>query len=49
MPQIGVNGIRINYGIVGEGDPLLLIMGFGMPGAAWAPMIPFFAGFYLLR
>jgi 3-oxoadipate enol-lactonase len=45
MPQIGVNGIKINYEIVGEGDPLLLIMGFGMPGAAWAPMIPFFPGF----
>jgi len=45
MPQIGANGITINYEIAGQGDPLLLIMGFGMPGAAWAPLIPFFPGF----
>lgn len=45
MPQIGANGIKINYEIAGRGDPLLLIMGFGMPGAAWAPMLPFFPGF----
>ncbi len=45
MPQIGANGIKINYEIVGQGEPLLLIMGFGMPGAAWAPMVPFFSGF----
>jgi len=45
MPQIGANGIRINYEIVGQGQALLLIMGFGMPGAAWAPMVPFFSGF----
>jgi 3-oxoadipate enol-lactonase len=45
MPQIGANSITINYEIAGQGDPLRLIMGFGMPGAAWASMIPFFAGF----
>jgi 3-oxoadipate enol-lactonase len=45
MPHISSNGVNINYETVGHGDPLLLIMGFGMPGAAWAPMLPFLPGF----
>ena len=45
MPLISSNAININYEIVGQGDPLLLIMGFGMPGAAWAPMLPYLSGF----
>ncbi|HEX3410049.1 MAG TPA: alpha/beta hydrolase [Candidatus Binataceae bacterium] len=45
MPQIISNGIKLNYESAGEGDPLLLIMGFGMAGAAWLPMLPFLAGF----
>lgn len=45
MPIIKAGNLAINYGIHGEGDPLLLIMGFGMPGAAWLPSLPFLAGF----
>ena len=46
MPVISANGIKINYEIVGQGDPLLLIMGFGMSGARWAPMmVSLFPGF----
>lgn len=45
MPQVSFGGININYEVFGQGDPLLLIMGFGMPGAAWAPMLPFLSGF----
>ena len=45
MPQIISNGISINYEIAGHGDPLLLIMGFAMPGAAWLPMLSFLSGF----
>lgn len=45
MPQATVNGIRINYNEVGSGDPLLLIMGFGMPGEAWLGSLPFLEGF----
>ncbi|MGH8013597.1 MAG: alpha/beta fold hydrolase [Candidatus Binataceae bacterium] len=45
MPTIKTASININYESFGEDDPLLLIMGFGMPGAAWAPMIPFLSGF----
>ncbi len=40
-----VNGVRIHYTRVGEGDPLLLIMGFGMPGDAWLGALPFLQGF----
>src|SRR5215471_16293619 len=45
MPRIKAGNINLNYETFGEGDPLLLIMGFGMPGAAWVPNLPFLAGF----
>ncbi|MGH7934698.1 MAG: alpha/beta fold hydrolase [Candidatus Binataceae bacterium] len=45
MPKIKAGKIDINYDTFGQGEPLLLIMGFGMPGAAWAPVLPFLAGF----
>jgi 3-oxoadipate enol-lactonase len=45
MPRIGAGKIQINYEIYGQGGPLLLIMGFGLPGMAWLPALPFLAGF----
>lgn len=45
MPKIKAGAITLNYETFGQGEPLLLIMGFGMPGAAWAPMLPFLTGF----
>ncbi|MDO8432889.1 MAG: alpha/beta fold hydrolase [Candidatus Binatus sp.] len=45
MPIIKAGNINLSYATYGEGEPLLLIMGFGMPGAAWLPSLPFFAGF----
>jgi pimeloyl-ACP methyl ester carboxylesterase len=45
MPKIKAGSIDLNYETFGQGDPLLLIMGFGLPGAAWAPTLPFMAGF----
>lgn len=45
MPRVQAGTVHINYETFGQGDPLLLIMGFGMPGAAWAPTLPFFGGF----
>ena len=33
MPFIETNGIKMHYEEKGEGDPLILIMGFGAPGA----------------
>ena len=40
MPRIKAGSININYEISGEGEPLLLIMGFMSPGAAWISALP---------
>jgi pimeloyl-ACP methyl ester carboxylesterase len=45
MPYATIDGVRIHYTEVGEGEPLLLIMGFGMPGEAWLGSLPFLHGF----
>jgi pimeloyl-ACP methyl ester carboxylesterase len=45
MPKIKAGAITLNYETFGSGDPLLLIMGFGMPGIAWTPVLPFLGGF----
>ncbi|HLW69734.1 MAG TPA: alpha/beta hydrolase [Candidatus Binataceae bacterium] len=45
MPIIQAGAIELNYETYGEGEPLLLIMGFGAPGAAWLPILPLLAGF----
>jgi len=44
MPRIKAGALNINYETFGDGEPLLLIMGFGMPGRAWLPRIPRFTG-----
>src|SRR5208282_5342836 len=45
MPIIKAGNINLNYETYGDGEPLLLIMGFGMSGAGWTPSLPFFSGF----
>jgi len=45
MPDATIGGVKINYNVAGEGDPLLLIMGYGMPGDAWLGSLPFLQGF----
>lgn len=45
MPLVKAGNINLNYDTFGDGEPLLLIMGFGMAGAAWLPSLPFFGGF----
>jgi 3-oxoadipate enol-lactonase len=45
MPSIKAGNINLNYDTYGDGEPLLLIMGFGMSGAGWLPSLPFFNGF----
>src|SRR5205823_7280027 len=45
MPDAIINGVRIHYNEAGEGEPLLLIMGYGMPGEAWLGSLPFLDGF----
>ena len=42
MPFADSDGVRINYDKAGAGEPLLLIMGYGLPGAAWAVSLPYF-------
>ena len=45
MPDVTLTGCRIHYTENGQGDPLLLVMGFGMPGDAWLGSLPFLDGF----
>jgi pimeloyl-ACP methyl ester carboxylesterase len=37
--------VTIHFETSGEGDPLLLIMGLGMPGAVWIPSLALLPGF----
>lgn len=46
MPIAKVNGINICYKIVGEGDPLVMIMGLGSNQNNWRFQIPSFKKFY---
>ena len=45
MPRIAAGDIQLNYESYGQGEPLLLIMGFGLPGIAWLPVLPFLSDF----
>lgn len=45
MSDATINGIRLHYTETGAGDPLLLVMGFGMPGDVWLGSLPFLGGF----
>ncbi|HVO23375.1 MAG TPA: alpha/beta fold hydrolase [Candidatus Margulisiibacteriota bacterium] len=45
MAEARIGDVRIHYTEAGSGDPLLLIMGFGMPGDAWLGSLPFMQGF----
>lgn len=43
MPKVTVRDIRIHYQEAGEGEPLVLLMGWGGDHAAWALQVPAFA------
>jgi 3-oxoadipate enol-lactonase len=45
MPIVKAGALNLNYDTFGSGEPLLLIMGFGMPGIAWMPVLPLLSGF----
>lgn len=45
MPKVKAGSVNIHYEIAGKGEPLLLIMGFGMPGIGWLPALPFLQEF----
>jgi pimeloyl-ACP methyl ester carboxylesterase len=40
MPYAESGDARIHFEVSGQGEPLLLVMGFGLSGEAWAPMLP---------
>src|SRR4030067_2351756 len=48
MPRVGVNGIEICYQETGppDGEPLVLIMGWGGDHTAWAFQAPAFSAQY---
>jgi len=46
MPLAKVNGISINYTIVGQGEPLVMIMGFGGDQSAWKRQVSAFKKHY---
>ena len=46
MPKAYVNGINVNYKVHGEGEPLVLIMGFGAGRWAWFLQIGAFKKYY---
>ena len=45
MPFAESDGARIHYELAGQGEPLLLLMGYGLSGDAWTPMLPLLAGY----
>lgn len=44
MPFAQSGDARINWNETGSGDPLLLVMGFGLSAEAWAPFLPLLGG-----
>jgi pimeloyl-ACP methyl ester carboxylesterase len=46
MPKVRVNDIEMNYELHGEGEPLVLIMGFTGSLEGWRPLVPAFAREY---
>jgi len=45
MPRMQIGDVTLNVNVVGDGDPLLLIMGYGMSGDMWAQSLPYFSSF----
>jgi pimeloyl-ACP methyl ester carboxylesterase len=46
MPLARLNGININYQVDGQGEPLVMIMGFTAGRSGWMAQIPFFKKYY---
>jgi hypothetical protein len=40
MPQVGVDGLRINYDVHGEGEPLVLLPYLSADHACYALQLP---------
>jgi len=48
MPYAENGPARIHYTEIGTGQPLLLVMGFGLSSEAWAPMLPLLTGYRVI-
>jgi 3-oxoadipate enol-lactonase len=48
MPFAQNGAARIHYTETGQGEPLLLVMGFGLSGDAWAPMLPLLSAYRVI-
>ena len=46
MPLAKLNGININYKVEGQGEPLVMIMGFTASRSGWVAQIPSFKKYY---
>jgi len=46
MPLAKLNGVNINYHVEGQGEPLVMIMGFSGRRSGWIRQIPFFRKHY---
>jgi pimeloyl-ACP methyl ester carboxylesterase len=46
MPLLEVDGVKLNYQINGDGDPLLLIHGLGSSGRDWELQVEYFSQSY---
>jgi pimeloyl-ACP methyl ester carboxylesterase len=48
MPHAQSEDARIHWEETGSGDPLLLVMGFGLSADAWAPLLPLLSGYRVI-
>jgi pimeloyl-ACP methyl ester carboxylesterase len=46
MPLAKLNGVSINYKVEGQGEPLVMVMGFSATRSGWIRQIPFFRKYY---
>src|SRR5262249_38006833 len=46
MPKVPVNGLDVFYKVRGEGDPVLLVAGFGCDHLIWNSIVPLLASRY---
>jgi pimeloyl-ACP methyl ester carboxylesterase len=46
MSLARLNGISISYQVEGQGEPLVMIMGFAASRIGWMPQVPFFKEYY---
>jgi pimeloyl-ACP methyl ester carboxylesterase len=46
MPLARLNGIHISYQVEGQGEPLVMIMGFTASRIGWMPQLRFFKKYY---